>query len=284
MYLSGYFLGVSYLINTNKTPTARAYSGVKFYGQNTLSNIQIYDKLLSQEEINAIGLDYTPIWNENTILLAQFTDNNLVAGNIKNLNKNIMNWEIDRKEKGETSFKKLAVIDNDITEYIDWTTSANKSYTYNIFPVTDEEIGEPLITNEINTNYYGWYLIDKDTNAVYMFDLNVKSGNITNEVDFTEYKGYNQYSAFSVGKRDYIKGNLSAIAGNISNNGVVNQSNAYLDDLRTFVNNGNPKILKNRKGNVWNVMTTNYQQNILDDGISEQLYNISFDFIECSKV
>jgi hypothetical protein len=125
---------------------------------------------------------------------------------------------------------------------------ANKSYIYNIFPSTINEIGEPLETSELTTDYYGWFLIDEETGTCYEFNLNTQSGEIQTETDFTEYKNYTKYPGFSIGDRKYIRGTVSAIVGEITVDGKLDQTTDYLDGLRDFILNGKEKLLKNPKG------------------------------------
>lgn len=283
MYLNGYVLGVSYLSNTQSTPTKRAFSKITIHGNATIDKLHVKEVVLSNEELLQLNFTGTRIWDSDTILLAEF-EGALGAGNITNLVNPITQWEINRKEISETAFKKLGVVDGNKSTFTDWTTQANKEYVYNIFALTDTEVGEPLETESIKTDYYGWYLIDKESGISYEFNLNIQSGGIENVTDMAIYDGYTKYPSFSIGQRDYIKGSLSAIAGDILTNGKLYQPTDYLDDLRAFINNGKEKILKSRKGHIWNVMTTNYREAPLSDDVQEQPYTISFDFIESSEV
>lgn len=282
MYLIGTFLGIGYFANRQVTPTPIAYSSITFFGNCIIDNIQIKNIILTNSEIDAINITQPTVWDSHTLLSAKFA-NNLNGGNVLNINNPISRWEVNRKEINDTALTKLNNVDVANTQYIDYTAPLGKTFIYNIFPSNDTEIGQALETPPITTDFYGWFLIDQDLGVAYKFDLNLSSGNIENNTDITEYETYTQYNAFSFGNRDFIRGTIKCIAGTIDMNDQLLQSVDYIENLKNFINNKSEKLLKSRKGNIWRVVTKNFQYQHLDD-IADQLVEISFDFVESGSV
>ena len=131
-------------------------------------------------------------------------------------------------------------------------------------------------------------MIDPETQVSYIFNLELVSNAFGNEINYRRYDGYNKYSPFSFGDRDFLTGTIEAIV--ISNpcqiNGSddVNQTVEFLNELRAFINNGKEKILKSRKGHVLRVVTIDPNTPIWLDQIGEQLYKYSFSFSEVGEV
>jgi hypothetical protein len=112
-----------------------------------------------------------------------------------------------------------------------------------------------------------------------LFDLNLSSGDMSNETDVTIYEGYTQKSSIAIGNRDYLKGTISCIAGTVTTSNTLSQTVDYLDDLRAFINNKRAKYLKSRKGDVWKVVTWGMSVKYMDE-LSEQVATITFNFFE----
>lgn len=283
MFLSGSFLGMSYLEKINQIPLASAYSKLNFYGNNIIDEIHVQNRLYSDEEVLNLQINDYPAWDGYTLLLSKFDQQDLKAGNILTLNSPITNWVIYRKDTDDKISKKLIELDVNTTEYTDYTVQGNKTYIYDIFPKTVNEIGEPLETSQTLADFWGWYLVDPDTQTVFMFDLNIESGEINNETDMTTYQSYGKYNSYSFGNRDYVKGSVSAIGGTINVNGELVNGVDYIHNLRAFINNKKDKLLKNSHGDIFSVITSGFKYKYIDD-TQEQIFTVSFSFEESGSV
>jgi hypothetical protein len=283
MYLSGIFLGYSTFTRAIPTATATAYSRIKFLGNCAIDNVHIVNETLTDEEIDDIDILTTPQWDDDhTIALATF-EGGWGAGNIDNLNESIISWDVYRKIVGESTLTKVATVDYGTNGLIDYLTKANNTYQYEIFPVTANQIGNAILTNEILADYYGWFLIgqdDDETEYVYKFDLNLNFDGFTYSEDFTEYETFTKYNAFAKGSRDFLKGKISCIAGNLNTNDTFNQTLDVLEDMKTRIQSISTKTLKSRKGELYNVKTHNFKITPLDNRLGTQPYIIEFEFIQ----
>jgi hypothetical protein len=282
MYLSGHIVGLSYLSFMPPVVIPTAFEQITIYGQQTVDFLWIKNKILTDAEIEAITLTEVPVWNPDTIFLANY-DNSINAGNIVNLSNPIISWTVQRQEATSLIRQTIASVVSTVSEYTDYTISANKTYQYYIFPLTAIETGEPLESDAILADFYNWSLADPTTNTIFIFDLNLESGDILNETDRCEYQTFSKFNKISRGERNFIKGGINCLAGYIDVNGVYQSSIIYLASMREIINNGNTKYLKSRLGDIWAVDTFNFKYKYMDT-IANQPQNISFEFIEIAEV
>lgn len=280
--INGTALGVVVLDGVYSSPTASLYNQIKVYGQAIVDHIKIQNVEKTVTEIQNLVPYATPIWDGNTIFLAKF-ENTLNAGNITNLTNPILNWVVTRRKSTETSFTKLATLPVNITTYTDSTAEPNVQYIYNITGTNDTEASEPL-ENTINSVFYNCIIMDVGGTEAYVFDLNLEFEGYENQVAQQKYEGFNQYPAFSFGERDYKEGTVTAILASEFDVDVT-QTIDYIKKFNVFINNGNEKIFKDRKGNVLKVVTTGgVKQKPLNVAISQQPYEITFNFTEVGVV
>jgi hypothetical protein len=286
MYLSGIFLGYSVFEHVNATAaTPVAYARIKFLGNCTIDNVHIVNEVLTDAEIDAKVITANDTWTNTTLALATFESGSIGAGNITNLNEALVGWDVYRKVVGETTLTKVGTVDPTETHIIDYFTQANKNYQYVIYPFTTNQLGEPILSNEILADYYGWYLIgtdDDDTIYVYNFDLNLDFKGYDYAEDFNEYETYTKYNAFSKGSRNFIKGSITAIAGDLDTSDQFDQTIDYLDDMKDRIQSISTKTIKSRKGELYNVKTHALKITPLENKLHSQPYMIEFQFIQCA--
>jgi len=285
LFLSGLFLGVNYFQNVAGTPSPvkKIYDSIQIFGGATIDKLQIENIEIDNETLTNIAISDRLIWNPTTILLAEF-ENNLIAGNVANLDSPVTQWQISRRESNSSVLKILGTVDVGVTEFVDFSCQQNKIYEYQINALNSDQISEPFLADEIEMNFYGWFLIGNDLDGstyVYKMDLNVSSGSLTNDEDFTENLSYTKYNSFSKGTRNFLRGSIQALVGDISSENGIVQSVDFTDTLRNRIQDITTKTLKNRKGELWRVKTHNYSATQINDGIDQQLYLINFDFIQC---
>ena len=283
MYLSGHIVGLSYLSFVPPKVVPTAFEKITIYGEQSVDFLWVKNKVLTDAEIEAITNTLIPIWDPDTILLANYNNNSINAGNIITLDNPIIKWIVQREDGFSPIRKSIASVANTVNEIIDYTISANKDYQYYIFPLTATETGEPLATDSVNADFYNWSLTDPTTSNVFLFDLNLQSGSIVNEIDRSEYQTFSKYNKISRGKRDFIRGSIDCLAGSIDVNGNYESPISYLSTLRDIINNGNLKYLKSRKGDIWAVDTFGFKYNYMDM-IGSQPQDISFEFVEIAEV
>lgn len=289
MLLSGSFLGTNTFQNIDGTPSPvkRSYSKVKIYGDATIDKLQIKKKEIDNETLKNIIITDKLTWTKDTILLAEF-ENNLLAGNIADLDSPVTHWQISRRESNSNVLKSLSTVIVDINEFTDYECQANKTYVYEVYALNSEQVSEGFVTEEIKMDFYNWFLVGENSDGstyVYSMDLNLDFGGYTNEEDLTEYGTFTQFNAFSVGKRNFLRGSLSAIVSEISTeNGGLLQTVEFVETLRNRIQDISTKILKSRKGEIFKVKTHGFTATPVHNGIANQPYIIKFDFIQCENI
>lgn len=281
--INGLALGAVVFGGVNSPPSSNTYTQIKVYGQAIIDHIKIQNIEKTVSDIQALQNYTIPIWDGNTIFLAKF-ENTLNAGNITNLTNPILNWVVKRRKSTETTFTTLATLPVGTKEYVDATTEPNVEYVYNIIATNDTEASEPL-ENTLSSYFYNSIIMDVDGTVAYVFDLNLDFDGYENVVAQQIYEGFNKYPAYSFGKRDYKTGTVTAILSSEYSSSGITQTVDYIKSFNTFINNGNLKIFKDRKGNVLKVVTTGgVKQKPVNIGITEQPYEITFNFTEVGEV
>lgn len=279
--MNGMVLGVVVLAQAISSPVPVMYNSIKVFGQSIVDYIQIQNIEKSESDIPNLKLYDTPIWDGNTIMLANF-ENTLNAGNVTSLTNPILNWVVQRRKTTDTSFTTLATLDVSQKSYVDTTLEPNVEYIYQIIATNDTEQSEPLV-NMLDSVFYNSVLSDLEGTIAYVFDFNLDFDGFENEVAYQRYDGFSKNSAYSFGKRDFRFGSATAILS--SSFSDVTQTIDFIKTFTQFINNGQPKIFKDRKGNVLKVVTTGgVKQKPLSIAIGEQPYEISFNFEEVGEV
>lgn len=267
-------------------PIPRAYSKITLYGDATINNMQIKNYKYSENEVLALTMYNFLTWDTRTIFLALFNNGNLTAGNVTGLTEEILFWEINRREIGDTIFTKLATIPVTQTEFIDITAYTGKVYEYALFGLGNTQISEPIISDQISSEFYNHILIDENTNKTYVFNLNAEFGSVSTEEDMIRHESVNsKYMAYSFGKKNYETGQIAALIGDVNVYGSdLIQPKELLQELRGVITNGKRKILKTRKGDCIYVMTYAPSRQVLSDAIGSQPNVVKFNWDEIGVV
>lgn len=285
MILGGSIYGVSVLAGGQSFPTPSTYSRVTIHGSSIADKVWVRNFELTEAQMMEGDPTETPIWDGTTLLLANF-NNNIGGGSVESITDPITEFDVNRRQVDETTFTRLATVDETVSSYIDVTAEPNTTYIYEILAKNATEISEPILADPFESNFYNWVLIDEETGTAYIFNLNLQSNAFNNEINYERYDGYDKFSPFTFGDRDFVTGSITAVVQTNSSicDVQIDQPVSFLNELRAFINNKKEKILKSRKGHVLRVVTTDYSSNPLNDGIGEQPYYVSFNFTEVGEV
>lgn len=201
----------------------------------------------------------------------------------------------------------------------DFNITNNRWYRYILYPAN---VFAPLvqIQQDVRTKWNGWSITElHPTDAsmkkfsvtssdVWVFNLNVETGDQSQHLVRTEQQTLGQYPRYSQGRQNYLTGNVSCLLGRdvlpadwiLQNGKYVNQggyqeklpfsaqlsSNDRVDMLRAWrrlVYSHNPKLLKDRKGQSF-IVTINESSNKPQDNIAIQPDVISFSWTEIQSM
>jgi hypothetical protein len=283
MYVLGAGVGISSFESLGRVPDKRIYTKITVYGNAIVDKIHILDSELTNAELEAIDITAALTWSSHTDLLAEF-ENSLSGGNFLDLDIPILNWQVYRKEQGGITSTLLDTISATDIQYIDYTAQPQKTYIYDLFAVTPTQISEPLETAAILSDFYGYFIIDPVLEIAYKFDMSTESSESAYAEDFTVYENFTQYPSFARGQRKYMSTTITGMPGTLTQDKVLSQTVDYIDALRDFIHNGNEKIFKTRKGQIYKVQTSKFRFKPLNDAISDQPLLVSFDVVESSSI
>lgn len=281
-YLGGTIVGVSTFEGVSSIIVGDFTASELYGGSSCFDNVRLLNTKLTDEEFELIVIGDTPSWTPLTLMLATFDESNLNAGNITGLTSPITGYELYRKRVEDSSFVKIADLPSTASTYTDITALPNVTYVYDLVAINSTERSNPIEGN-ITTDFYGIYLINPETYKTYIFDMNLGFDGINTEVAYQRYDGYNKFSSYSFGDRNFVTGNISAIVDEYSSNEFT-QTADFVKELQDFINNGEYKILKTRKGEIFKVHTMNFSSSQLNVAIASQPYNISFNFEQIGEV
>lgn len=270
-----------------------SFNKIEIYGGCDVNYMWSKDAILSDNEINTIvqkGI-YSPEWDTESTALATF-NNNLSASNFNN--ENILYYRIQRKDAKENIMRTVANVDKTQTKITDFNIGNKATYKYYITPIVEidgkEITGQTIETDEFSTDWCTWsviglktveentYEIDEDN--IWIFHLNLEAGDYTPVYSKTFTQGMGRFPKAFSGETNYIKGSLSCYSG------AVDKFGNYCDDdviknkkWAEFCNNGEIKLLRDVKGNVFLVDIENTSMNV-ETYAKDMPTKISFNFIQ----
>lgn len=251
------------------------YSSIIFSGNNTgiiLDALWGRNMVITKEYFNSLNLTtYKPSWTLNTYLMALFEDS-LSAGNIVNADSYFSEWAIYRRTDNSEQLEYINSIAIENTTYKDYTALIGHKYQYYIFAKSDDVLSAPLISDEIQIYYDGNYLIDVNNQKTYILNINVESGSISQNEEYTMHNVNNKYNVFMKGNNQYFSTTISGIlTSSVDTEGTINNDVEILQEFNDFVHNDNIlKYYKNRKGQIFNVFTSDASMSVLNDNIGSQ--------------
>lgn len=276
------------------------YNTIKIKGSQTNAYIMATREdadIIQEDKSNTHGASDMVIpdsWSLNTIMLATYngTDTLLSASNYS-LSFPVWGFRIFREEN------EALYLVADTTQYekqvYDFNTKANTETRFYIYPKYKDKSGNisllsPIITETIVPNWDGWsviglvrksknhYTIDKSN--IWNFQLNIESGSFGDNVNRQVHNTYSRFPKIVYGKQRFQEGSLRCLLGLISANDCEYiDSSAMMEKWDNFVHNGEPKLLKNTKGQVYVVDIHNSEFNIMDNYHNEAV-ELSFDFVQ----
>lgn len=226
--------------------------------QNVSVTNGIFDRLFLTRNIYDQA-EVFPGWDYDTIFDAKF-DGNLVAGNIAYAIGQISSIRVKRKRADSYAWITMFEVpihstDDLYFERYDRYAANGIKYEYALVPVIGTQEGY-VNKNEIVPNFVGCYIYEKETG--YVTDLEINKGTITRNKEtntVTTLSGKYPY-VISNGESDYDSGNFTVmfLPKDEMKDYTTIGAYAYREEIKKFLNDGKPKILKLTDGRTWMVM------------------------------
>jgi hypothetical protein len=258
-------------------PLPDSYEEVIFTGGFRIDDVNLQKRELTDADIIATTTE--GVWNNTySVILAHF-ENTLSAGNY---NTPITEWVVKRKLHSGSTYETIANISYTLISnyYYDNTARnlVNYDYTVHLLSNNTESLGTG---GSAQLSFFGWSLSDTAATPIttYLFDLENTTNDIITNEDKRVYDNYTEYPAFRFGNRSYEASTLSTMPYSFTSGSVVIVDSTILDALRTFINNKEPKILRNSAGQIWEVITTDFSIKYIDQ-IPDQPYKVQFNWTQ----
>jgi hypothetical protein len=123
-------------------------------------------------------------------------------------------------------------------------------------------------------------LVDVENNRAYQFDVNFSGGDNAFVETINEHKTNNRTNAFTKSSHFYFEGTISSIITKNNLKQDAQYTNEDLLSLADFIVSDRPKIIKTRRGELYNVFTYDYKEELLNPSLAENIYVSSFSFKE----
>lgn len=264
------------------------------YSNFILSSLCYYDyatllqRNMSESEINDYlnqPYDFEPefdTWQE-TVVNTNFNNGSLSSSNLETATGDLLGYNIYRKAADEDRLHNIGfcTLDNQYVE--DFMVVNNQSYTWSIVPVFTSELGIAVDTNELFIRFDDWCVNPMrlaegstttfNSDVTWKFGLNVEADSLTQNILKTKFEGLSRYPKYSVQKRNYISGGITAYLTTMQENKIYDEkivkenypvyspyrNNLYiynepasmLDDWNELVASGVEVLIRDLKGHMW---------------------------------
>lgn len=239
--------------------------------------------------------DY-PTWRDSTILNCDFFDN-IYGGSLKYPLSQVNSITIKRREvkdSGSTSYIQILPpieIDSqgDINFIVyDYLCGSNHEYEYAIVPKINNLDINYLISDTITPIFDGVFV--SDMNSSYKLYYGMAYGGTTDNKDVGIVKpiGRKYPIVISNSKIRYKNGSVSGtlLGYNYETTRAINRGSvvAQTNDFLEFLNNGNPKTIKDWNGNIWLAMVSDSPSVSYDSNYGMGTATTNFNWIEQGDV
>ena len=255
----------------------------------------IYDELFGSDNPNIEMNEESKKWDYDTRFYARF-EGNLFVGNVDYVASMVSSVRIKRRKNNEHAWITLFEIpiktnDDFQFELVDRYAQGSQDYYYALIPVIENVEGN-INKNSIHSEFDNYFILDRDVLYPIMFntglniELNKNIGVINTlgrKYPFVISNGMNKYKT---GALDFTL--IPIVDCEINTDDIYN----YRTQFEEWINNGEPKILKDWTGQIYMIDITgnisvdlNYYQmpsykiqftEIGDPLNSDDLYNNNF--------
>jgi|GEM_PF-4674213 len=277
-------LGVSIVGATSfayPTGTAPLFNRVDIYNGAGYDNLVVLNESMTKAEMEAyFGVNQDYPWTITTRLYAEFISN-LFGGNISVANLEKF-WLYRLNIRTNEKVLIRDDIEPDANETFDSTAVRNENYRYQLVGIgANDETSNGIWSNDVGSDYYGWFLIDDVEKIAFKFDIDLNSSNLKfNHQNKVYVSPTEEKPVVMRSNANYVSGTVKCKLGYIDESCTLEDGTDYMELFRQTINNGNKKYLKDRKGNVYPIEIIKNTKFSYIDKTQQQVTGIQFDFVE----
>lgn len=253
-------------------------------------NEGVYDNIFIDlnTDINEQNVKYVG-WTVKTILNADFKGD-LDAGSLDGGGFKVTHIQVMRSVLGSGEWEVVSVYDYNeeynMYSFEDRYVQNGVEYEYAIAPISNQVVGDKMITDSVLINYDGHMLTDNQNNFVMDYDLDF--GEMTYSNTYAVMTPINsRYPITTHGKSNYRSGSVTFLPltpATINSGDIDNmQEQLYRQKLINFLNNDKAKALRMENGDIILVNTGNVKITFRDGGM-RGLADVSFDYTEMGEM
>ncbi len=258
---------VKNLFDGEITYTQFPITSIVLDGDQTCDYVWIESGEISQSEIQRILGDtyYQPIADYNTMFLTSF-DSETSTAYMSGSGGNGIGSSIYRREYGKAVLEHVVDTDAGILSIRDYGAKARTQYQYYVFAIGIDVYAEAFGSGSITPQYNNYTLIEciyDDTDgayhvqAAYPFACNASLGAMSNNNAPNIMQNFTRYPNRQSVNTRYASGTLSALIGTVNQeNATYTDSWELADKISAMSTSRNPKFLRDMKGKIWRVETS----------------------------
>lgn len=273
-----------------------AYNKIEIFGRCDINYIWNKNNTLSDDDINTLAQKaiHSPQWDLDTNALAKF-NNSTNASSFEEVN--VVSYRIQKRNQKENVMRTVANVDKNDVKVIDYNVANDETYKYYVTPVVEingERVFATTIeTDEITPNWSSWSVIglreieediyEADYNNIWVFGLNLEPGDYTPTFSKAYNEGIGRFPKGFSNSTNYVKGKLSCYMGDIDCvSEYINDDALRIEKWNSFCNNGELKLIRDTKGNVYlaDIDTSSFQTS---DYVNGKPTTLSFTFIQLGE-
>lgn len=216
----------------------------------------LLDHLHVDKDLNTTKTtDKTDYFTYDTVLNADFK-NSLEGGSVSNEGREIEKIRFQKRRKDELYWTDVAELkysypEKTLYETLDKYVQNDEEYEYSLLPVTNEILGNRVVSSSIQVSFDGYFISDNDNNFIML--LNAELGDIEHISKNSVTETLNgRFPIVSYANIDYRQGSLKAmmLSASFVNTGTlkIGYERNQRENLLKFLKNKKPKILRGMGG------------------------------------
>lgn len=236
------------------------------------------------------SMDIPKDWTYDTILNAAF-DNTTSAGNLDYMIQQIASVKIKRRVKGTFDWMTLSYVQVENVQdlaftFNDFLNVYGTEYEYALVPITNEVEGNYII-DSVMSKFSGIYIGDAAQSFKFLYDVNYSSNARNQQIGTFMPLGRAYPIIVANGVLSYESGNFtgSILNDDFDKTGIIDRVaiTKKKNQIKDYLTNKKPKILKDYNGNLWLIMITSNIDVSYKSGTSMAIPQVSFSWTEIAK-
>lgn len=260
-------------------------------GEQMTEYLWVSERELSAGQMEALLGDgtFTPKYDDTTLLLTDFK-NGLQAGNLDSVfGSGLRGFSIYRYETGAQTLKRIADVPLEQLAMVDCGARSQVAVRYYMFGIGEETYTTaPIISPEIAPVFWDWAVLEcaQDENGAYRpsgvfrFGKNLSSGAIGNNNQPGVLQNFTPYPTVQPSPANYRSGTLASLIGSIDREGNYSDTTELRDRIYALSVTQQTLFLKNRKGDLWQIRTSDAVSMSTADATREQAQIVSLPWVE----